>query len=32
VRTLRMECKDLLAHLDAFDQWRRDLHHLRRIK
>ncbi|BBO80692.1 hypothetical protein [Desulfosarcina ovata] len=32
VRMLRMECKDLLAHLDAFDQWRRDQHRLWRVK
>jgi hypothetical protein len=32
VRTLRMECKDLLAHIQAFDEWRRNTHHLRRIK
>lgn len=32
VRTLRMECKDLLAHLDVFDQWRREKSHLRIVK
>ena len=32
VRMLRVECKDLLDHLEAFDQWRRQTHHLRRIK
>lgn len=32
VKMLRMECKDLLAHLSAFDQWRRDIHHLRMVK
>lgn len=32
VRNLRMECKDLLAHLDAFDRWRREKCHLRMIK
>ena len=32
VRTLRLECMDLLAHLDAFDSWRRDTHHIRLIK
>ncbi len=32
VRTLRMECKDLLAHLNAFDEWRRSQHHLRMVK
>ena len=32
VRMLRMECKDLLAHLQSFDEWRRNTHHLRRIK
>jgi len=32
VRNLRMECKDLLAHMDAFDRWRRKKCHLRMIK
>jgi len=32
VRNLRMECQDLLAHLTAFDQWRRKNSHLRRVK
>ena len=32
VRQLRMECQDMLAHLDAFEQWRRRQHNLRRIK
>jgi hypothetical protein len=32
VRMLRMECKDLLDHLEVFDEWRRSTHHLRRIK
>ncbi|BBO67636.1 hypothetical protein DSCA_15660 [Desulfosarcina alkanivorans] len=32
VKMLRMECRDLLAHLTAFDQWRRRQHHLRRVK
>jgi hypothetical protein len=32
VRMLRMECRDLLAHLNAFDQWRRRQHHLRMVK
>ena len=32
VRNLRMECKDLLAHLDAFDRWRREKSHLRIVK
>lgn len=32
VRLLRMECKDLLAHLDAYDQWHRRQHNLKRIK
>jgi hypothetical protein len=32
VRMLRMECKDLLAHLDDFDKWRREKRHLRRVK
>jgi hypothetical protein len=32
VRMLRMECKDLLAHLDVFDTWRREKIHLRMVK
>lgn len=32
VKMLRMECKDLLAHLNAFDEWRRKKHHLRLVK
>ena len=32
VRNLRLECKDLLAHMDAFDRWRRKKCHLRMIK
>ena len=32
VKMLRMECCDLLEHLRAFDQWRRDQHRLRRVK
>ena len=32
VRELRMECKDLLVHLDAFDQWRREQSALRMVK
>ena len=32
VKLLRMECKDLLAHLQAFDEWRRNQHHLRMVK
>jgi hypothetical protein len=32
VRQLRQECRDLLAHLDAFDQWRRRKSNLKRIK
>ena len=32
VRLLRMECRDLLAHLEAFDEWRRQQHHLKIIK
>ena len=32
VKMLRMECRDLLAHLSAFDQWRRGKHHLRMVK
>ena len=29
VPLLRMECKDLLAHLKAFDQWRINTRHLK---
>lgn len=32
VKMLRMECRDLLAHLDSFDEWRRKKHHLRQVK
>ena len=32
VQLLRVECKDLLAHLHDFDQWRRKTHRLRVIK
>jgi hypothetical protein len=32
VRMLRMECRDLLAHLDDFDKWRRENIHLRMVK
>ena len=32
VRQLRMECRDLLSHLDAFDQWRRQKSNLKRVK
>jgi hypothetical protein len=32
VRMLRMECRDLLAHLKSFDAWRRDRHHLQMVK
>jgi hypothetical protein len=32
VRLLRMECRDLLAHLQAFDQWRRESRHLRLVR
>ena len=32
VKMLRMECTDLLAHLNDFDRWRRDQHRLRMIK
>ena len=31
VKMLRMECKDLLSHLKAFDEWRREKNHLRII-
>jgi hypothetical protein len=29
---LRMECKDLLAHLDAFEKWRLSTHRLKVLK
>lgn len=32
VPLLRMECKDLLAHLKAFDAWRQKTSHLKLIK
>jgi len=32
VKMLRMECTDLLSHLNAFDKWRRDQHRLRMVK
>jgi len=32
VKMFRMECQDLLTHLDAFDEWRRNKHHLRIVK
>jgi hypothetical protein len=32
VRMLRMECLDLLTHLKAFDEWRRNRHGLRMVK
>ena len=32
VRWLRMECQDLLAHLDSFDRWRRECRGLRVVK
>ena len=32
VSLLRMECKDLLAYLKAFDQWRMDTCHLSLVK
>ena len=32
VKMLRMECQDLLTHLNAFDDWRRNKHHLRMVK
>jgi len=32
VKLLRMECRDLLFHLDAFDEWRRKKHRLRVVK
>lgn len=32
VKMLRMECADLLSHLNAFDEWRRKKHRLRMVK
>ena len=32
VKMLRMECRDLLSHLNTFDKWRRKRHHLRMVK
>jgi hypothetical protein len=32
VRDLRLECRSLLAHLDAFDRWKREKICLRRVK
>ena len=32
VNLLRMECRDLLAHLEAFDAWRRKHHRLTVVK
>jgi hypothetical protein len=32
IKMLRMECRDLLFHLNAFDEWRRSQHHLRMVK
>ncbi|HSO18622.1 MAG TPA: hypothetical protein VLT88_04150 [Desulfosarcina sp.] len=32
VRMLRMECKDLLAHLDVFETWRRKTSRLRLVR
>lgn len=32
VKQLRLECRDLLAHLNAFDEWRRKQHGLRCVK
>ncbi|WP_157067497.1 hypothetical protein [Desulfosarcina cetonica] len=32
IRMLRLECRDLLSHLDAFEAWRCDQRHLRCIK
>lgn len=32
VKLLRMECRDLLVHLDAFDEWRRKKHRLKVVK
>ena len=32
VRLLRMACKDLLVHLNAFEEWRRNRHRLKVMK
>ncbi len=32
VKLLRLECRDLLAHLNAFDDWRRKIHGLKVVK
>jgi len=32
VRDLRLECRSLLAHLEAFDRWKRERCHLRMVK
>ena len=32
VKMLRMECRDLLSHLNAFDEWRREKHRIRIVK
>jgi hypothetical protein len=32
VKMLRVECRDLLNHLNTFDEWRRKKHHLQVVK
>ena len=32
LKLLRLECRDLLEQLKAFDVWRRETHHLRILK
>ena len=32
VKMFRVECSDLLAYLNTFDEWRRSKHHLRMVK
>lgn len=32
IKMLRVECRDLLSHLYAFDEWRRSQHQLRVVK
>ena len=32
LKLLRLECRDLLEQLKAFDVWRRETHHLRLLK
>jgi len=32
LKLFRAECQDMLAYLDAFDEWRRKIHRLRLLK